>query len=137
MTAAGGPAARVSSAASVERRLFEVLGAWAPEAPEPDAKLLFRVHSFAHARHAESAGESVRGDAAGGSEVAAAAARLEDVASGPADTVSRLIGVYRGVLPVLISAYDEPEHETARQEGERLLAKLSGGIAPAKSSGMQ
>jgi len=61
----------------------------------------------------------------------AVAALLEEVAAGPADSVARLTGVYRLVVPALVAAYSEPEHAAAMQEGERLLAKLSAGIPDA------
>ncbi len=132
----------MSAAADVERRLFEVLGAWAPEAEEPEAKLLFRVHSFQHARHAEWLG-GVEVDG-----LDAVAAQVEDAARGPADTPARLTSVYGSVLPALVAAYAGAigdaleavvaEDEAAMQEAERLLAKLKGasGVAsaPAKRS---
>ncbi len=37
----------------VERRLFEVLGAWVGSEPVPEAQLLFDVYSLQHAWHAE------------------------------------------------------------------------------------
>ena len=119
----------VVAAAALERRLFEVLGAWAPEAAEPEAKVLFRVHSFQHARHAEllEAGGWDRGDGA----LSPIAALVEEVAAGPADTVARLSGIYRNVLPALIDLYrDAPdavvaEDEEALRDGQRLLAELS------------
>ena len=112
------------TAADVERRLFEVLGAWAPEAPEPEVKVFFRVESFRHARHAE---ESTAG--AGDIDLAPVAALLRSVVEGAEDTVSRLTGIYRFVLPVLLAGDGHPEHREAVQEGERLLANLSGPVA--------
>lgn len=127
------------TAADVERRLFEVLGGWAPEAPEPEAKLLLRIDSFRHARHAE----GVEGaDLQGVDGVDDLAAMIEDAAAGPADTRSRLSAVYRGVVPALVAAYTKAigdaldaivaEDEEAMQEAERLLAKLEVEFAPAK-----
>lgn len=125
--------------AELERRLFEVLGAWAPEAPEPEAKLLFRVHSFRHARHAE-LWDELEWEGPGPAVLPAA---IEQVAQGPADTPSRLRGVYEVVLPALVAEYGAArvagppppiaraldqivaEDEKDVQEGGRLLAKLS------------
>src|SRR5262249_32645466 len=117
--------AAATTAADLERRLFEVLGAWAPETPEPDVKLFFRVESFRHAAHAETAG-------AGDIHLAPVAALLESVAAGAKDTISRLTGVYRFVLPVLLAGDGDPEHRAAVEEGDRLLAKLSSQIRDAK-----
>ena len=122
------------TAGEVERRLFELLGAWAPEAPEPDAKLLFRVDSFRHARRAESVEGIDVGDEL--------AAMVERAAAGPPDTRSRLSAVYRVVLPALVAACAPlmgdalaahlADDERVMQEAERLLAKLEGESAPTK-----
>jgi hypothetical protein len=56
----GGPALSLEVAARlvgsyqwVERRLFEVLGAWVESEPVPEAQLLFDIYSQQHAWHAE------------------------------------------------------------------------------------
>jgi hypothetical protein len=126
------------TAAELERRLFELLGGWAPEVPEPEAKLLFRVHSFRHAAHAERLAE-VGFDGSAGLE--AVAALVEEVVEEADDTQSRLFGAYRVILPALVAGYagaqtsapaiaralDEilAEDEVDVQEGQGLLAKLS------------
>lgn len=130
----------------MERRLFEVLGAWAPEAPEPEAKLLFRVHSFRHARHAEVL-DGFEAGLAGLDAVGAVGAKLEEVAEGPRNTQSRLIGAYRVVVPALVARYAaapahirdaleeiRAEDEVAAQEAERLLATLSAPFLPAEGA---
>jgi len=110
--------------ADVERRLFEVLGAWAPQIPEPEVKLFLRVESFRHARHARHAEGAGDGDG----DYTAVARSLEELAAGTADTASRLEGVRR----LLAAMPGEPDHEASRQEAEGLLANLPAGNVAAE-----
>jgi hypothetical protein len=97
----------------IEQRLFEVLGRWTAVVPEPGAKALLAVHARRHAAHAElwrgclptlphldPAGLTV-------APTAGLAAFIDTVAD-PAearDTVEKLTGVYRVLLPRLVAAY--------------------------------
>lgn len=102
--------ARVGHLCWAERRLFEVLGAWAPSTPELEAKLLLDRHSQHFAWRstqwwdrlpvlAEVDRESLV--VAPGDAEEALGAALE----GLGDTTSRLAGAYRVALPRLAGAY--------------------------------
>ena len=88
----------------LERRLFEVLGAWVPSVPEPEVKVLLRAQSHEHAWHADlwddlvEAGRAVpsTGDGLAG---------VVDAVAAPAGTAERLAGMYRVLLPRLVDAY--------------------------------
>ncbi|MGH9224796.1 MAG: hypothetical protein ACRD2W_13705 [Acidimicrobiales bacterium] len=133
----------------LERRLFEVLGGWVPSVREPEAKMLLRAQSFEHAWHAdlweELAVERPAGPWAG--PVGASLKAVVEVVAAPSETVERLAGVYRVVLPRLVDAYgaisdaavpasDGPlvravglmlaDDVPAIEDAERLLGELAG-----------
>lgn len=98
----------------LERRCFEVLGGWVAAETDPAAKLLLGRQYAHHAFHAElvervlpelrpgAAGEAVR-------PPGEAAERFFDAlsaSSGPGETVERLTGAYRVLLPRKIAAYE-------------------------------
>lgn len=95
-----------------ERRLFEVLGGWAGDTEDPATRPVFASHA---AHHAWRAGlwrdrlPRARGldvDALAGPANAELVALFDEVATpGPADTVGRLVGVYRVIVPHLGRAY--------------------------------
>jgi hypothetical protein len=99
-------AAQARHYAAVERRLFEVLGGWVPTTPEPEVKLLLRAHSFRHAWHAELWEDLLPAGTVAPEPDEALAAVLETTAAAK-ETLERLMGVYRVVLPALVAAYGE------------------------------
>lgn len=94
----------------VERRLFAVLGTWAPADPVPEARALFDVLSQQHAWHAELWSERLPVLDAVEPEALTVAPdadveRLFDVLSGPGGTLLRLASLARVVLPRLVVGY--------------------------------
>jgi hypothetical protein len=97
----------------LESRLFEVLGAWVAGEPDPEVKAALAAHSLRHAWHAEVWRERlprvthIDADALtvpAGDGVAGVIGALER-ARGADQTVERLVGVARLVLPRLVAAY--------------------------------
>lgn len=106
-------ARRVGAYKWVEMRLFEALGGWVATVPELDVKLHLGTHCYHHAWHAELWHKRLpelremdpeRLTAPANDEVAAA---LEAIAApqGPDETLEKLVGVYRVLLPHKIAAY--------------------------------
>ena len=135
----------------LERRLFEVLGGWVPSVPEPEVKVLLRAQSFEHAWHAQLWDELAprTGPAvdSGTTATAAGLAGVLDAVAEPVDTLARLVGAYRVLLPRLVDAYgavsdaavpasDGPvvravalmlaDDVPALEDAERLIAEMSG-----------
>ncbi|HEV3401021.1 MAG TPA: hypothetical protein VG078_04285 [Acidimicrobiales bacterium] len=97
----------------LETRLFEVLGAWVAVEADPEVKALLAAHSLRHAWHADVWRDRLPrvahldADALtvpAGDGVAEVVAVLEGTA-GADQTVERLAGVARVVLPRLVAAY--------------------------------
>lgn len=134
----------------VEEQIFEILGRWSLELPEPEAKLLVARHAAHHGWHAQLWSERVpnlREGSVRAPDPSGWANLLEAVqeSSSRHATALRLAGMYRVVLPRLIGQYrqvasrtseaaDRPvmrtirlvtndEHQDA-QEGEILLQSL-------------
>jgi len=92
-----------------ERRLFEVLGGWSLDCPEPDVARHLAAQAHHHAWHASLWDERLPllhdGDPADvvppGELVA-----LYDGMAAPRDTLERLVGLARVVLPALLAGYD-------------------------------
>ena len=105
----------------VEARLFEVLGAWAVTTPEPQVKLLLSMHAREHAWHSELWAERLpqaRGLPPGEPAVRAPErlkAFFEAFAGpeAPEQTVERLAGVYRLLVPRCVAAYSRHLDATA------------------------
>jgi hypothetical protein len=107
-------ARRVGHYAWLERRLFEVLGRWSTTVPEDEVKVCLAVHSRHHAWHAELWHERLpelqaveRDDLVvppddRGASVAEA---LEKGADEADQTLEKLVGVYRVLLPRLVTTY--------------------------------
>lgn len=123
---------RIVAYREVDRRLFEILGAWVADTPEPPVKLQLARHSRHHAEraglwddHLALAGgpapvpgpdggaldaewasflRSLAAVSAGG---APAADSTADPAAGPGvgSTASRLVGVYSVALPALVTVH--------------------------------
>jgi hypothetical protein len=105
-------ARRLGHYAWAERRLFELLGAWAGDTADPAARPLFAAHAAHHAWHADVLRDRLpraRGFAADSLVSPPSPQVIEafDVlaALGPAATNARLGGVYRVVVPQLGRAY--------------------------------
>jgi hypothetical protein len=94
----------------VEGRLFEVLGGWVQAVHEPEAKILFDVHSRQHAWHCElweqRLAELGEADPDRVSEPSPTLAALMDALGSAADTLERAVGTYRVVVPRKVSAYE-------------------------------
>jgi len=94
----------------VEVRLYEVMGAWVATIPELDVRLAVGGSCRAHAWHADVWLErlpvlrDLAPDALTVPAGAAVAACLDAVGAAT-DTLERLVGVYRVVVPRLIAAY--------------------------------
>ncbi len=132
---------RITAYREAERRLFEVLGGWVSDTPEPQVQLLLARHSHHHAERAglwdrHLALDGAPSPAPGGDGLAPLGGEwmsfLDDLAAAPPGgqggsdpTTERLAAVYRGMLPALLSAYrrhldeadpvcDEPVARTLR-----------------------
>jgi hypothetical protein len=106
-------ARRVGNYKWVELRLFEALGGWVATVPELDVKLKLGTHCYQHAWHAELWHKRLpelremnpdRLTVPANDGVVA----LLDAVTGPEspdDTIEKLVGVYRVVIPRKIAAY--------------------------------
>jgi hypothetical protein len=105
-------ARRLGHYAWAERRLFEVLGAWAGDTADPAARPLLARHAAHHAWHADVLRQQLPRARGFDSESLVAppnpaAGQLFAVLAGfgPAATTARLGGAYRVVVPHLGQAY--------------------------------
>lgn len=96
----------------VERRLFEVLGAWVASEPDPAARLLFDAASQQHAWHARLFADRVPtiGDLDPASLAIPPSAEVDGLLGGlggapPGGTLLRLVALGRVVLPRLVAGY--------------------------------
>lgn len=149
----------------VEERAFELLGGWACALPEPEVKVLFGGHSYHHAWHAELFAECLPELPSMGTReglVVAPGPRVEAffdaIGRTGGDTVERLVGVYRVLLPAVIAAYrrdlsamnpvsDAPamralelvvrDEVLDQREGDLLLASAIGPPASARAASCQ
>lgn len=108
-------AQRAGSYCWLESRLFESLGGWVATVPEPDVKVTLATHAREHAWHAdvwrerlpltpEMSADRLTAPASG--EVAAFAAALAEPRSED-QTIEKLVGAYRVLLPRMIAAYSQ------------------------------
>ena len=97
----------------LETRLFEVVGAWVAAEPDPAAKAMLSAHSLRHAWHAQVWHDRMPRvahldvdvlTAPAGPGVAAVVDALA-ATTGADQTVERLAGLTRLVLPRLVAAY--------------------------------
>jgi hypothetical protein len=106
-------AIRVGHYKWIEMRIFELMGGWVATVPELDVKLRLGTHCYHHAFHAElwhkrlpelreMNPERLTLAPNGGIETFITA--LGDPYA-PAETIEKLVGLYRVVLPHLIAAY--------------------------------
>ena len=106
-------AARVGHYKWIEMRLFEVLGGWVATVPELDVKMHLGTHCYHHAWHADLWHKrlpelrEMNPDRltlpANDELVAFVDAMCEPEA--PGDTIEKLVGVYRVLIPHKIAAY--------------------------------
>ncbi|MGH9138203.1 MAG: hypothetical protein ACRD0G_14340 [Acidimicrobiales bacterium] len=106
-------ARRVGHYAWIEMRLFEALGGWVATVPELDVKMRLGTHCYHHAWHAELWRKRLpelremnpdRLTVPANEQVVAFVDALTE-AEAPDQTLEKLVGVYRVLLPHKISAY--------------------------------
>lgn len=106
-------ARRVGNYKWVETKLFEVLGGWVATVPELDVKMRLGTHCYHHAWHAELWHKRLPELREMDPERLTAPANEELVAfidavtepEGPGETIEKLVGVYRVLIPHKIAAY--------------------------------
>lgn len=94
----------------VELRLFEIMGRWVQQVPEPEVKLHLATESFHHSWHADlffgvlPVTAAVDRDGVTAAPTASFPRLIEAVAApvGADTTIEKLVGVYRVLLPHLI-----------------------------------
>jgi hypothetical protein len=115
-------ARRVGNYKWAEIALFEALGGWVATVPELDVKLVLGRHTYHHAWHAElwhkrlpelrEMNPDRLTQPANDALVRFVEAMTEPEA--PDQTIEKLVGVYRVLLPHLISAYTYHRNNTSR-----------------------
>ena len=106
-------ARRVGNYKWIEMRLFEALGGWVATVPELDVKMRLGTHCYHHAWHAELWHKrlpelrEMNPDrlTAAGQRRARRLHRRHDRARGARQTIEKLVGVYRVLIPHKIAAY--------------------------------
>ncbi len=115
-------ARRVGHYKWIEMRLFEVLGGWVATVPELDVKTTLGRHCYHHAWHAELWHKRLpelremnpeRLTKAPNPEMEAFVAALT-APEAPEETIEKLVGVYRVLLPRKIAAYTYHLNATSR-----------------------
>jgi hypothetical protein len=106
-------AKRVGNYKWIEMRLFEALGGWVATVPELDVKMRLGTHCYKHAWHSELWHKRLpelremnpeRLTAPPNDEMVAFVAAMTEPES-PAQTIEKLVGVYRVLIPHKIAAY--------------------------------
>jgi hypothetical protein len=106
-------AARVRHYRYVEERMMRIMGGWIALTPELPAKLLLGRHVWDCAQHADAWGRrlpELRARAQQSEPANAAVTRALDLLGGserPAETVERLVGIYRVLKPHLVAVYED------------------------------
>ena len=106
-------ARRVGNYKWIEMRLFEALGGWVATVPELDVKLRLGTHCYKHAWHAELWNKRLPELREMNTERLTVPANDDVVAfmnaitepEGPDQTLEKLVGVYRVLIPHKIAAY--------------------------------
>jgi hypothetical protein len=114
-------ARRVGNYKWIEMRLFEVLGGWVATVPEIDVKLRLGTHCYHHAWHSELWHKRLPELREMNPEKLTVPANDELVAfvdaltepEAPDQTIEKLVGVYRVLLPHLIAAYTYHRNNTS------------------------
>jgi hypothetical protein len=115
-------ARRVGSYKWLEMRLFEALGGWVATVPELDVKLILGRHCYHHAWHAELWDKRLpelreMNTSRLTQPANDAVAELMDAIrepEAPGETIEKLVGVYRVLLPRIIAAYTFHLNATSR-----------------------
>jgi hypothetical protein len=106
-------AIRVGHYKWIEMRIFELMGGWVATVPELDVKLRLGTHCYHHAFHAELWHKRLpelremnpeRLTKAPNEGIEAFVTALGDPYA-PGETIEKLVGLYRVVLPHLVAAY--------------------------------
>lgn len=106
-------ARRVGNYKWIEMRLFEALGGWVATVPELDVKLRLGTHCYKHAWHAELWHKRLpelremnqdRMTVPGNDDVAAFMQEIAEPTEST-QTIEKLVGVYRVLIPRKIAAY--------------------------------
>ncbi len=106
-------ARRVGHYKWIEMRLFEALGGWVATVPELDVKLRLGTHCYHHAWHAELWHKRLpelremnpdRLTVPPNDELVAFADAMSEP-EGPGETIEKLVGVYRVLIPHKVAAY--------------------------------
>lgn len=103
-------ARRLTRAAWLERRLFEIVGQWSADCPDADVARLFAVQSPHHAWRAALLEEHIPVLHDVPAEELAPSASLvafTDAVAASTGTLERLAGLTRVVLPELLGSYEE------------------------------
>ena len=114
-------ARRVGNYKWMEMRLFEVLGGWVATVPEIDVKLRLGTHCYHHAWHSELWHKRLPELREMNPEKLTVPANDELVTfvdaltepEAPDQTIEKLVGVYRVLLPHLIAAYTYHRNNTS------------------------
>jgi len=115
-------AKRVGHYKWIEMRLFEVLGGWVATVPEIDVKLRLGTHCYHHAWHSELWHKRLPELREMNPEKLTLPPNDEMVAfvdaltepEAPELTIEKLVGVYRVLMPHMISAYTYHRNNTSR-----------------------
>lgn len=114
-------AIRVGHYKWLEMRIFELMGGWVATVPELDVKLRLGTHCYHHAFHAELWHKRLpelremnpeRLTKPPNAEIEAFVKALGDPYE-PGETIEKLVGLYRVVLPHLIAAYTYHRNTTS------------------------
>jgi hypothetical protein len=114
-------ARRVGHYKWIEMRLFETLGGWVATVPELDVKLVLGRHCYHHAWHAELWNKRLPELREMNPERLTVPPNVELVAfvdamrepEAPGQTIEKLVGVYRVLIPRKIAAYTYHQHATS------------------------
>lgn len=115
-------------------RMMRILGGWIALTPELPAKLLMGRHVWDNAQHADALGRrlpELRAQAQVSEPANQAFVTFMDAlegAEGPAQTVERVVGVYRVLKPHLLASYEEHlgrANEVYEPPTRRLLARCA------------
>lgn len=115
-------ARRVGHYKWIEMRLFEVLGGWVATVPELDVKLRLGTHTYHHAWHSELWHKRLpelremnpdKLTVPPNDELVAFVDALTE-SEGPGETIEKLVGVFRVLLPHKIATYTYHLNNTSR-----------------------
>lgn len=110
-------ARRIGHAVWIDERLFEIVGSWITSTPEVELRERLAAHCHRHAAHAALWRERLpQATGVDGASMVTSPDRAIDDAlhllATPADTLRRLVGLYRVVVPRLVAAHTFHRHVT-------------------------